>query len=241
MALGGTGLRSCDGGGRSRATSREAGIGNSGAGFGGELVRGALPGQHLFKHLSAHFAAFRFAGRFSDEALLLALKGGLLHLQTGGAVVGPAQDSQVLVELGQDAQFGIEGLVFGAVPTRQEAGELPRYDGGQLFGEIMVGGGVHGAGVGGEYAGFVEHFPLGLPFEEAALAPFLEILPGDGLASEVRGEHGRDTGDGIEPVEKFSAILIVGEALVEFHAQSERQAGDFSFALHNYVLCYDSL
>ena len=79
MALGGTGLGSCDGGGRSRATSREAGIGNSGAGFGGELVRGALPGQHLFKHLSAHFAAFRFAGRFSDEALLLALKGGLLH------------------------------------------------------------------------------------------------------------------------------------------------------------------
>ena len=156
-------------------------------------------------------------------------------------MVRPPQDGQVLVELGQDAQLGVEGLVFGAVPTGEEAGELPRNDAGQLFGKIMVGVGALRAGIGGEVAGFIEHFLLGLPFEEAALAPFLEILPGDGLASEVRGEHGRDTGDGIEPVEKFSAILIVGEALVEFHAQSERQAGDFSFALHNYVLCYDSL
>jgi len=80
MALGGTGLGSCDGGGRSRATSREAGIGNSGAGFGGALVRGALAGQHLFKHLPAYLAPFRFAGRFSNEALLPELKGGLVHL-----------------------------------------------------------------------------------------------------------------------------------------------------------------
>jgi len=46
---------------------------------------------------------FLFAGRFGDEALLLALKGGRLQLQTGGAVFGPAQYGQVLIELGQDA------------------------------------------------------------------------------------------------------------------------------------------
>ena len=80
MALGGTGQRSCDGGGRSRAAGRESyGLGNGGAGLGGDFVRGALPGQHLFKHLPAHFTPFLFAGRFRDEALLLALKGGLIH------------------------------------------------------------------------------------------------------------------------------------------------------------------
>jgi hypothetical protein len=34
---------------------------------------------------------------------------------------------------------------------------------------------------------------------------------------------------------------MVGEALVEFRAESERQAGDFSFALHNSLFCYGSL
>jgi len=80
LVLGGTGHRWGGGGGRSRAAGREGfSLGNGGAGFGGELVRGALPGQHLFKHLPAHFTPFLFAGRFRDEALLLALKGGLIH------------------------------------------------------------------------------------------------------------------------------------------------------------------
>ena len=64
--------------------------------------------------------------------------------------------------------------------------------------------------------GFLEHFQLRLPFEKAALAPFVEVLFADGLAGKVIGEHGRDTGDGIEPVEEVSAVLIVGEASVEF-------------------------
>jgi hypothetical protein len=33
----------------------------------------------------------------------------------------------------------------------------------------------------------------------------------------------------------------LGEAQVELRAKSERQAGDFSFALHNYLFGYDSL
>ena len=231
MALGGTGQRSCDGGGRSRAAGRESyGLGNGGAGLGGDFVRGALPGQHLFKHLPAYFAPFLLAGRFGDEALLLALIGGLVHPQTGGAVVRPAQYGKILIELRQDAQFDIEGLVFGAIPTGQKAGELPRNDGSEMFGEIMVGGGAHRAGIGGEAAGFVEHFLLGLPFEEAALAPFVEILFADGLAGEVIGEEGRDTGDGIEPFEELGAVHVLGEAQVELRAESERQAGDFSFA-----------
>ena len=156
-------------------------------------------------------------------------------------MVHPAQDGEVLIELGQDAEFGVEGLVFGTVPTGQEAGELSRNDGGQMFGEIMVGGGAHRAGIGGEVAGFIEHFLLGLPFEKATLAPFVEILFGDGFAGKVTGEHGRDTGDGVEPLEESGAVLVIGEAQVEFRAEGERQAGDFSFALHNSLFCYGAL
>ena len=80
MALGGTGQRSCDGGGRSRAAGRESyGLGNGGAGLGGEFVCGALPGQHFCKHALAFFAPFRFVRGGGGEALILAFKGGLLH------------------------------------------------------------------------------------------------------------------------------------------------------------------
>ena len=80
MVLSGTGQRWGAGSGSSRTTGGVGcGFGNGDAGFGGEFVRGALPGQHLFEHLPAYFAPFLFTGRFGDEALLLAFKGGLLH------------------------------------------------------------------------------------------------------------------------------------------------------------------
>ena len=86
-------------------------------------------------------------------------------------MVRPTRDLQVLIEPRQDAQFGIEGLIFGP----QEGGELPGNAGGQMCGEIMVGSGAHRAGIGGEFAGGVEHFLLGFRFAEAALAPFEEV------------------------------------------------------------------
>ena len=80
LILGGTGRSWGAGGGRSRVAGG-AGfrVGGGGAGFGGELVRGALAGHHLFKHLLAFLAPFRFVGRGRGEALLFSLKGGLLH------------------------------------------------------------------------------------------------------------------------------------------------------------------
>jgi hypothetical protein len=65
------------------------------------------------------------------------------------------------------------------------------------------------------------------------LTPFIEVLFADGLASEVAGQEVLDLGGGIEPVEEDTAILVVGEAAVEFIAHGARETGDFSFAKHN--------
>jgi hypothetical protein len=61
-----------------------------------------------------------------------------------------AQEGEVPIEPGQDASFGVEGLVFGAVPTVREGCESSGQDGGQMFGEIRVGGGGHRVGNDGE-------------------------------------------------------------------------------------------
>ena len=62
------------------------------------------------------------------------------------------------------------------------------------------------------------------------------VLPVDGcrpgrrdvfVGRVLRGGRG---GSGIEPVEEDAAILVVGEAAVEFVAQGARETGDFSFA-----------
>ena len=46
--------------------------------------------------------------------------------------------------------FGVEGIVLGAVPTGREGGESSGQDGGQMFGEIRLGGGGHRVGNDGE-------------------------------------------------------------------------------------------
>ena len=81
LILGGTGRSWGAGGGRSRAAGGVGcRMGGGGTGFGGELVRGALAGHHLFKHLLTFLAPFGFIrGGGGGEALLLAFKGGLLH------------------------------------------------------------------------------------------------------------------------------------------------------------------
>jgi hypothetical protein len=60
----------------------------------------------------------------------------------------------------------------------------------------------------------------------------------DGFAGKATGEHGRDTGNGIEPLAEGGAVVVVGEAQIEFRAEGGRQAGDFSLASHNYLFCY---
>jgi hypothetical protein len=72
-----------------------------------------------------------------------------------------------------------------------------------------------------------------LPFNEAAVAPFVEVLPADGLASEVAGQELLDIGGGIKPIEECATVLVLGEAAVEFIAPGAREAGDFTVASHN--------
>jgi hypothetical protein len=73
-----------------------------------------------------------------------------------------------------------------------------------------------------------------LPFDEAVVAPFVKILFADGLAGEVTGQEVLDVGGGIKPIEEGVAILVMGEAAVEFIAQGAREAGDFTVASHNW-------
>jgi hypothetical protein len=59
-----------------------------------------------------------------------------------------------------------------------------------MFGEIMVGGGAHRAGIGGEAAGLVEHFLLGLPFEKLGTV----LVSGEALG-EFIAQGAREAGD----------------------------------------------
>jgi len=144
-----------------------------------------------------------------------------------------AQGDDVLREAAQDAQLAADGFVVRAVPTGEGGGVPDGHGGGHAVQEPAVGGGVQFLGIGGEVADVFEQVLTGLPFEEAALAPFIEVLFADGFASEVAGQEVLDVGRGIEPVEEDAAILVVGEAEVEFIAQGARETGDFSFAKHN--------
>jgi hypothetical protein len=172
--------------------------------------------------IEARAGAGRFPGIGCGRSALLFLpiKEQLLHFQAGGGLVVAPQDSEVLIEAAQVAQFDAESRIVAAVP----AGE------GVPF----------AIGV-GQFGGFGEQILAGLPVEEAGLAPFMEILLTDRLAGKVAGQEGFDIGGGIEPIEKGGVVLVPGEAAVEFIAPGARETGDFTFAGHNSLVNCDCM
>jgi len=170
-----------------------------------------------------------------------AVGGGRLHFLSFRELVDPVQGGKVPGEGVQDAQLDAEGFVVAAIPAGEEVGVTNGEEGDQISDQIAGGGGVGFGGIGGQRSGLLEKLLAGLRFDEAALAPFVEVLFGDGLAGEVAGQDGLDVGRGIEPLEEGGAVLVGGEALIEFDAEGGGQAGDFTFALHNSLFCYGAL
>jgi hypothetical protein len=63
----------------------------------------------------------------------------------------------------------------------------------------------------------------------------VEVLFGDGDAGKLFFKNGLDFRAGIEPGEQAITGLAVLQALIEFFAKCEGQAGDFSVAAHGVV------
>jgi len=197
--------------------------------------------HHIVIGANAEFGLLPDRGRGRRALLLLSVGGGRLFFLSFRDLVDPVQGGEVPGEGMQDAQLDAEGFVVAAIPAGEEGGITDGQEGDQIADQIAAGGGVEFGGIGGQRGGLREEFLAGLRFDEAAIAPFIEILFGDGLAGKVAGQDGLDVGRGIEPMEEGGAVLVGGETAVEFSAEAARQAGDFSFTLHNGLFSYDAL
>ena len=148
-----------------------------------------------------------------------------------------------MAELVDFAAKGAEGAEFGAargVGVAIPAGYGVEIVHGKQLGEVL---GPLGGGIGrrdgrderdrwGGGAGLGEHFAAELPGGEAMGAPFAEVLPADGARGEFSGQDGPDRRQGVEPRQKGTGGLVVGEAVVEFVAQGFGKPGDFRGLSH---------
>ena len=87
-----------------------------------------------------------------------------------------------------------EGFVVPVIPSGEDGGITNGQEGDQVPDEIAAAGGVAFGGRGGQFTGLFEEFLTGLGFDEAAVAPFIEVLFGDGFAAKVAGQDGLDGG-----------------------------------------------
>ena len=71
-----------------------------------------------------------------------------------------------------------------------------------------------------------------LPFDKPALAPFAEVLLGDGLAVEVALENEIHLGPTVEPFDEGCALFPVIEAAVELFADGAWKTSDLAVAHH---------
>jgi hypothetical protein len=157
----------------------------------------------------------------------------LFQLQALAGEIAAAEVDDVPAEGVQGAELAAAGLIGGAVPLEEGGGVAGGEDAEEPAGPIGVGE-VAVAG-GGELAGLVAEFALGLPAGEAVGAPFGEVLLGDGAAVKFAGEKGPDGRERIEPGEEGGAGFGVGEAAVEFVAQGLGEPGDFRGLTHRWL------
>ena len=197
--------------------------------------------HHIVIGANAEFGLLPDRGRGRRALLLLSVGGGRLFFLSFRDLVDPVQGGEVPGEGMQGAQLDSEGFVVPVIPAGEEGGVTDGEEGDQVPDQIAASGGVGFGGRGGQFTGLLEEFLTGLGFDEAAVAPFIEVLFGDGFAAKVAGQDGLDLGRGIEPSEDGGGVFVRGETLVEFRAESERQAGDFTLAWHNCLFCYGAL
>jgi hypothetical protein len=173
-----------------------------------------------FAHLGFGFGE----GEFADVGLLLALALEADALE----VVVAAADAVDRADEGEDALLAALGDGLGE-GGHEEAGEGEGLEFGATGGEGIVGLAdveilqVFEEADEGVAEGFLLH-----PVDVAAVAPFAEVLLGDGAALEVLGEDGLRFGLGVEPGEEGVGDFAVAEAVVEGFAEVVREAGDFA-------------
>lgn len=176
------------------------------------------------------------SGLFHFAFALLAVIGGLmvpaflLEFEVGGAEVIAAEAGELALGIA-DAFPALVDIGTVAKPVLGGADEVGGGDGGKGIGDFPgTEAGVQGIGLFGELKGEVAGFPEFEPVLIAALAPFGEVLLGDGAAAKEFGEDTLDFGEGVEPGEELGAGGAVIDALVEFIAEDAGEAGDFAFA-----------
>jgi hypothetical protein len=109
-------------------------------------------------------------------------------------LVDPVQCGEIPGEGVQDAQLDTEGFDVPVIPSGQDGGVTNGQEGDQVPDQLAAGGGVQFAGIGGQIPGLGEEFLASPRCEEAAVAPFVEILFGDGLTGKVAGQDGLGVG-----------------------------------------------
>ena len=182
-------------------------------------------------------AAFFGIGRLLGGGVLggeLASVAFILADQLTGAMVIAAEIGELLLDITEigPALFGVRVFIEHGLG---EADEFDRDHGGEMVAERLGAGGlVDGLGdgldlldeLGAEDAGFLEAEPVLM----AALAPFGEVLFGDGVAIEIFFEDFLNFFGSVEPGDDFGAGLAVFEASAEFMAIVFGETGDFAGA-----------
>jgi hypothetical protein len=157
---------------------------------------------------------------------------GLLDFETGGGVVAAAEGGDGAQEAGEVFEVGEGRIVKVAVPFAdgvedaggEQAGGMVGHEWGDFFQLCCV---VQG------FAGISEEVAADLPFEVAAVAPFGQVLLGDGFVMEEFAEDFFDGGEGVEPGDDPAAGIVAVEAVVDGGAEGKGKAGDFAGAVHN--------
>ena len=137
-----------------------------------------------------------------------------------GVEVAAAEGDDIGGEGAEAAEFSL-----GLLGWHEGMGDSGKAEGEPLYEFVAeVEGGSRAGAIGfvrgGEFEGVLAH----LPVAEPVLGPFVEVLLGDGSAAELSGEDAFDLGEGVNPGEELVVRFGIGEAVVEFLANSVGEA-----------------
>ena len=90
-----------------------------------------------------------------------------------------------------------EGFVVPVIPSGEDGGITNGQEGDQVPDEIAAAGGVAFGGIGGHIAGLFEEFLTGLGFDEAAVAPFIEVCLVTGSPPKSRAKMAWTAGEAL--------------------------------------------
>jgi hypothetical protein len=210
--------------------------------FGDGGAEGVMPGASFFEfgfEFSFEFLADVGATRPFPEFVFerFFIPGGeeseafFFNGDAAGVKVAAAEGNDVGGDLAEVAEVGF-GLIVSGGEGVGGGGEAEGEPLNEFVGETGGGAGGGGFGIGEVFGGEGEGVLAILPKAEAVLGPLVEVLFGNGDASEVGSDMGLDFGERIEPGKDAVVALGVLEAAVELFTDGFGEVSDF--AVHNF-------